>query len=208
MTADVNRYGEFEVKRPNLARRRFIEGVASGGLLLGASPWMRAAWGDSGRTLTGTPAVLSGTEFDLTIAETPVNFTGSPRLATTINGAIPAPVLRWREGDTVTLRVTNRMRVASSIHWHGLLVPFEMDGVPGISYSGIAPGQTFVYRFPVRQSGTYWYHSHSAFQEQTGMYGALIIDPARDPGIRADRDYVIQLSEWTDEDPMRSLEKL
>jgi CopA family copper-resistance protein len=152
--------------------------------------------------------VLSGTEFDLTIAETPVNFTGALRIATTINGSIPAPILRWREGDTVTLRVTNRMRGPTSIHWHGVLLPFHMDGVPGISYPGIGPGETFVYRFPVKQSGTYWYHSHTGFQEQTGMYGALIIDSARADSIRADRDYVVQLSEWTDEDPMRILSKL
>jgi CopA family copper-resistance protein len=131
-----------------------------------------------------------------------------PRMATTINGSIPAPVLRWREGDTVTLRVTNRMRESTSVHWHGILLPFEMDGVPGISFRGIAPGETFVYRFPVRQSGTYWYHSHSGFQEQTGMYGAIVIDSARGESIRADRDYVVQLSDWTDEDPMRIFAKL
>jgi len=152
--------------------------------------------------------VLSGAEFDLTIAETPVNYTGVPRMATTINGSIPGPILRWREGDTVTLRVTNRMPVTTSMHWHGILLPFEMDGVPGISYAGIAPGETFTYRFPVKQSGTYWYHSHSGFQEQTGMYGPIIIDAPGGPSIRADRDYVVQLSEWTDEDPMRIFQKL
>ena len=175
--------------------------------MLGLSPWMNPTWAQQ-PTATGTPQVLSGTEFDLMIAETPVNFTGVPGIATTINGSLPAPVLRWREGDTVTLRVTNRMRESTSVHWHGILLPFEMDGVPGISYRGIAPGETFVYRFPVRQSGTYWYHSHSGFQEQTGMYGAIIIDSARGESIRADRDYVVQLSEWTDEDPMRVLAKL
>jgi len=175
--------------------------------MLGLSPWMNPTWAQQ-PTATGTPQVLSGTEFDLTVAETPVNFTGVRGIATTINGSLPAPVLRWREGDTVTLRVTNRMRESTSVHWHGILLPFEMDGVPGISYRGIAPGETFVYRFPVRQSGTYWYHSHSGFQEQTGMYGAIIIDSARGESIRADRDYVVQLSEWTDEDPMRVLAKL
>jgi len=152
--------------------------------------------------------VLSGTAFDLTIAETPVNFTGTPRMATTINGSIPAPILRWRQGNTVTLRVTNRMRESTSIHWHGILLPFEMDGVPRISFPGIAPGETFVYRFPVKQSGTYWYHSHSGFQEQTGMYGAIIIEPAGGDSIRADREYVVQLSDWTDEDPMHVFAKL
>jgi CopA family copper-resistance protein len=195
--------------RPDLPRRRFLEGMAAGGVMLGLPPWTtRSSAQEPGITATGTPQVLSGTEFDLTIAETPVNFTGMPRMATTINGSIPAPILRWREGDTVTLRVTNRMRESTSVHWHGILLPFEMDGVPGISFRGISPGETFVYRFPVRQSGTYWYHSHSGFQEQTGMYGAIVIDPARGESIRADRDYVVQLSEWTDEDPMRIFAKL
>src|SRR6185369_5574021 len=111
---------------------------------------------------------LSGTEFNLEIRELPVNFTGTPRLATAINGSLPGPILRWREGSEVTLRVTNRLSVQSSIHWHGILVPADMDGVPSLSFPGIAPGETFVYRFPVKQSGTYWYHSHSKFQEQTG----------------------------------------
>ncbi len=194
---------------PNLPRRRFLRGLAAGGVLLGMSPWLKPAWARAADTATGSAPVLSGTEFDLTIAETPVNFTGRPRLATTINGSIPGPTLRWRLGDTVTLRVTNRLPVDSSIHWHGILLPFDMDGVPGISFKGIPPGETFVYRFKVKQTGTYWYHSHSGMQEQTGMYGAIIIEPAtgRDP-IRADRDYVVQLSDWTDEDPMRVLAKL
>src|SRR5690606_32000192 len=126
----------------------------------------------------------------------------------TVNGSIPAPTLRWREGDTVTIRVTNRLREHTSLHWHGIILPFEMDGVPGISFPGIAPGETFTYRFKVTQSGTYWYHSHSGMQEQTGVYGALVIEPAAGETIRADRDLVVQLSDWTDDDPMRVLSKL
>jgi FtsP/CotA-like multicopper oxidase with cupredoxin domain len=193
---------------PDLPRRRFLRGLAAGGVLLGLSPWLRPAPAWAGETVTGTAPVLSGTEFDLTIAETPVNFTGTSRLATTINGSIPAPTLRWREGDTVTLRVTNRLAEDTSIHWHGILLPYQMDGVPGISFKGIPPGETFTYRFKVQQTGTYWYHSHSGMQEQTGMYGAIVIDPARGESIRADRDYVVQLSDWTDEDPMRVVAKL
>lgn len=194
---------------PDLPRRRFLQGLAAGGVLLGLPPCLRSARAEGAPgTLTGMAPVLSGTEFDLTIAETPVNFTGAPRMATTINGSIPGPILRWREGDTVTLRVTNRLPVDTSIHWHGILLPFQMDGVPNISFPGIAPGETFVYRFKVQQSGTYWYHSHSGFQEQTGVYGSIIIDPAGGDRIRADRDYVVQLSEWTDEDPMRIFAKL
>ncbi|MCI2810869.1 copper resistance system multicopper oxidase, partial [Eoetvoesiella caeni] len=116
--------------------------------------------------------------------------------------------LRWREGDTVTIRVTNRLKEATSIHWHGILLPFQMDGVPGISFPGIAPGETFTYRFKVEQNGTYWYHSHSGMQEATGMIGAIVIEPAQTDPVRADREYVVQLSDWTDEDPMRVLAKL
>lgn len=193
------------IAQARLPRRQFLQGLAAGGVLLGLAPWFKPAWA-LGR---GSQAkVLTGTQFDLTIAETPVNFTGSPRMATTINGSIPAPILRWRQGDTVTLRVTNRLPAESSIHWHGILLPFQMDGVPGLSFKGIAPGETFVYRFKVQQAGTYWYHSHSGFQEQTGMYGPIIIDPAGADPIRADRDYVVMLSDWTDEDPMRVLAKL
>jgi len=194
--------------RRHVGRRRFLEGLAAGGVLLGASPLIRPVYAQGAPTSTGSPPELRGTEFDLTLADTPVDFTGRPRLATTINGSIPGPTLRWREGDTVTLRITNRLAEPTSLHWHGILVPYEMDGVPGISFPGIAPGETFTYRFPVRQSGTYWYHSHSGFQEQTGMYGAIVIDPAGGPSIRADRDHVVLLADWTDEDPMRVLEKL
>ncbi|MHB1141685.1 MAG: copper resistance system multicopper oxidase [Sulfuricaulis sp.] len=196
------------VTTPDFSRRRFIQGLAAGGVLLGASPWLRPAAARAADTITGNAPVLSGTEFDLVIAETPVDFTGRTRLATTINGSIPAPTLRWRQGDTVTLRVTNRLPVDSSIHWHGILLPFQMDGVPGISFEGIRPGETFTYRFKVTQSGTYWYHSHSGFQEQTGMYGAIVIDPPGRESARADRDYVVLLSDWTDEDPMRVHAKL
>ena len=121
---------------------------------------------------------------------------------------LPAPILRWREGDTVTLHVTNQLAEETSIHWHGIILPYQMDGVPGISFNGIAPGETFTYRFKVQQSGTYWYHSHSGMQEQTGLYGSIIIDPAGTETIQADRDYVVQLSDWTDEDPMRVFAKL
>ncbi|ABI58313.1 copper resistance system multicopper oxidase [Nitrosomonas eutropha] len=193
---------------PILPRRRFVQGLAAGGVLLGLSPFARAAGVPSVNTSTGSAAVLTGTEFNLDIGESPVNFTGSPRIATTVNGSLPAPTLRWREGDTVTIRVKNRLKEATSIHWHGIILPFQMDGVPGISFTGIAPGETFTYRFKVEQSGTYWYHSHSGMQEATGVYGAIIIDPAQTDSIRADREYVVQLSDWTDEDPMRVLAKL
>lgn len=194
---------------PSSSRRRFVQGLAAGGVLAGAgASFADRAWSRDGETATGSAPALRGTEFDLFIAESPVNFTGKPRIATTVNGSIPAPTLRWREGDTVTIRVTNRLRERTSIHWHGIILPFEMDGVPGISFPGIAPGETFTYRFKVTQSGTYWYHSHSGMQEQTGVYGALVIEPAAGETIRADRDLVVQLSDWTDDDPMRVLSEL
>jgi CopA family copper-resistance protein len=144
---------------------------------------------------------MTGTDFHLSIGETVVNFTGRERRATVVNGTLPAPILKWREGDTVTLRVTNQLSARTSIHWHGLIVPADMDGVPGLSFEGIAPRETFTYRFKVNQSGTYWYHSHSRFQEQIGLYGSIIIEPRDGERHRADRDYVILLSDWTDTDP-------
>ncbi|AAZ97277.1 Copper-resistance protein CopA [Thiobacillus denitrificans ATCC 25259] len=204
----MNPHSRFLPATPNLPRRRFLQGLAAGGILLGAPSLILPASAREAGTAAGSAPVLSGTEFDLTIAETAVNFTGKPRMATTINGSIPGPTLRLREGDTVTIRVHNRLTEDTSIHWHGILLPFEMDGVPGISFKGIPPGQTFTYRFKVKQTGTYWYHSHSGMQEQTGMYGTIIIDPARGNSVGADRDYVVQLSDWTDEHPMRVLHKL
>ena len=185
---------------PDFSRRRFVEGVALGGAFASLGLFRSPAFA---LTSASPPSVLGGTDFALEIAETPVNVTGAARFATTVNGLLPGPMLRWREGSTVTLRVTNRLRTQTSIHWHGILLPFQMDGVPGISFDGIAPGETFVYRFPVRQSGTYWYHSHSHFQEQTGLYGALVIDPITPDPVSAERDYVVMLNDWTDEDPER-----
>ena len=190
---------------PDLTRRRFVQGIAAGGVMLGMSSLVRPVWAS---TTSDKVPVLNGTEFDLVVSESPVNFTGNLRIATAINGSIPAPTLRWREGDTVTLRVTNKLRESTSIHWHGILVPYQMDGVPGVSYGGIAPGETFTYRFKVKQNGTYWYHSHSGMQEGTGMYGAIIVEPAGGESIRTDRDHVVMLSDWSDTDPSRVYELL
>jgi CopA family copper-resistance protein len=147
------------------------------------------------------PASLSGSQFDLTVDDMQVNFTGARRHATAINGQVPAPLLRWREGDEVIVRVTNRLAERSSIHWHGLLVPAGMDGVPGLSFAGIGPGERFEYRFKVRQHGTYWYHAHSRFQEQIGLYGPIVIEPRDGERQRCERDYVMLLSDWTDANP-------
>ena len=196
----------FPPRAADLSRRRFVRGVAVGGVAAGLG-LLRSpnTWA---LTSPGQPTVRGGTDFALDIVEAPVNFTGKGRLATTVSGSVPGPLLRWKEATTVTLRVTNRLRTPTSIHWHGIVLPFRMDGVPGISFDGIAPGQTFVYRFPVRQAGTYWYHAHSGFQEQTGLYGPLVIEPAGAERNPTDRDYVVMLNDWTDEDPQRIFNRL
>ena len=137
-----------------------------------------------------------------------MNFTGALRIALTVNDSVPAPTLRWREGDSVTLHVTNTLQEDTSIHWHGILLPANMDGVPGLSFNGIRPGETHTYRFTVRQGGTYWYHSHSGFQEQRGVYGALIVEPLKPEPFHYNRDHVVMLSDWTDENPDRVFAKL
>ncbi|WAE51097.1 copper resistance system multicopper oxidase [Stutzerimonas frequens] len=189
----------------NQSRRTFVKSLAAGGAVAGLGLWRQPVWA---LTSPGQPTVLSGTEFDLTIDSMSVDFTGKRRTAMAINGSIPGPLLRWREGDTVTLRVRNRLPQDTSIHWHGILLPANMDGVPGFSFAGIAPDGMYEYRFKVKQSGTYWYHSHSAFQEQLGVYGPLIIDPLEPEPFAYDRDYVVFLSDWTDESPARVLAKL
>lgn len=151
---------------------------------------------------------LRGRYFKLAIGPQRVNFTGKERIATAVNGTVPGPILRWREGDMITLDVTNNLTESSSIHWHGIILPAEMDGVPDISFDGIAPGTTFRYQFAVKQNGTFWYHSHSGFQEQTGHYGSIIIDPATPEPFSYDREYVIMLSDWSDEKPADIYAKL
>ncbi len=179
----------------DVSRRRFVQGLAAGGALA-AFGWPRFGH--------AAAPVLTGTDFDLSIGELPVNFTGRTRIGVAVNGSVPAPTLRWREGTTVELRVSNRLPPNSihgrqtSIHWHGILLPANMDGVPGMSFDGISPGETYRYRFNLRQSGTYWYHSHSGFQEQAGLYGALIVDAAEPEPFDYQRDHVVLLSDWTD----------
>jgi CopA family copper-resistance protein len=186
------------------SRRRFVQGLVAGGAVAGLGLWPKPTWALKS---PGEANVLAGTDFDLVIGETPMNFTGRTRPAVTVNGSVPGPILRWREGTTVNLRVTNALPAGSihghetSIHWHGILLPANMDGVPGLSFNGIHRGESFQYRFDVHQAGTYWYHSHSAFQEQAGLYGALVIDPIDPEPFAYDRDYVVLLNDWTDLDP-------
>jgi CopA family copper-resistance protein len=183
-------------------RRRFVQGIAAGGVLAGLLP--KQLWA---LTSVNQATVLTGTDFNLRIGETSVNFTGNARTAITVNGTLPAPLLRWKQGDTVNLLVSNQLPADSpfghttSIHWHGIILPANMDGVPGMSFNGIARGESFQYQFQLKQAGTYWYHSHSGFQEQAGLYGPIIIDSIAPEPFRYDRDYVVLLSDWTDLDP-------
>ncbi|MFZ5931941.1 MAG: copper resistance system multicopper oxidase [Pseudomonadota bacterium] len=149
--------------------------------------------------LTGSGA-FAGT-YNLTIDEMRAGYDRGERLTMAINGQIPGPTLRFTEGEEVTINVTNKMDTDTSLHWHGILLPFTQDGVPGISFPGIKPGETFTYNFRIKQAGTYWYHSHSGLQEQEGMYGPIIITPAKREPYKYDRDYVVMLSDWTDEKP-------
>jgi len=180
-----------------------MAGVAS---LIPACGWTNAA--TRTRTGVGSQTPLRGEVIDLAISETRFILDGRTAMAMTINGTIPGPVIRLKEGQDVTLRVTNQLTETTSIHWHGLLLPPEMDGVPGVSFGGIEPGTTFTYHFPVRQSGTYWFHSHSGGQEFLGMYAPMIIDPQEPEPFQYDRDYVVMLSDWTFEPPESALANL
>jgi CopA family copper-resistance protein len=189
---------------PAPSRRGFVRGVAAAGgaAVIGAPTWSRAQDTPPG------PATLSGDRLDLTVGARPINITGRRRMATAVNGSTPAPTLRLRQGDTVAINVTNRLDEPTSIHWHGFRLPNAMDGVPGLTFRGIMPGETFTYRFPIVQSGTYWYHGHSGMQEATGLYGAVIMEPREREPYAYDREYVVMLSDWTDEDPMTVIANL
>lgn len=195
----------FPPSRHSPSRRTFVKALAAGGVLAGLGLWRNPVWAISS---PGQPEVAAGTDFDLSIGQLPVNFSGQPRQAMTVNGSLPGPLLRWREGDRVTLRVRNRLHQMTSIHWHGIILPADMDGVPGLSFEGIEPGGLYRYSFPVKQHGTYWYHSHSGLQEQLGVYGALVIDAREPEPFTYDRDYVVLLSDWSDEAPEQILRTL
>lgn len=190
--------------RFSLDRRTLIKGAAALTLAHAFPAWARS--GSNGvRLATDT---LSGDEIGLTVGESHFATGGRSGHAVTVNGTVPAPLIRLKEGRTVRIAVTNRLKQDTSIHWHGLLVPFQMDGVPGVSFPGIRPGETFIYEFPIRQAGTYWYHSHSGMQEAMGHYGPIIIDPAGADAVKADRDHVILLSDWSPVHPHILLKRL
>ena len=183
-------------------RRKFLSGafrVAGLGVALPLPAW---AFDLESQRL------ISSDVWDLTIGEAPVFIDGRDATATGINGTVPGPLVRLREGQRVRLNVRNTLSEDSSIHWHGLMLPSNMDGVPGLSFDGIKPGETYHYEFDVRQNGTYWYHSHSGLQEQVGVYGPLVIDPAEQDPFEYDREFVVMLSDWTFEDPDNVLANL
>lgn len=190
----------------NLSRRKFVTTLAGAAAM---SPFLPAWAKSDGAANLGGLRPLGGREFHLTAARDRAVIDGRKGRAITINGQLPAPLLRWREGDEITLHLKNDLDEDTSIHWHGLLLPPEMDGVPGLSgFNGVAPGKTFTYRFPLKQAGTYWYHSHSGFQEQLGHYGPIIIEPEGADPVAYDREYVIVLSDWTFDRPSRLFAKL
>ena len=188
-------------RRPDLDRRSLLRGAAllGGGATLGA---LLPSWALSASPgLVSTLPTLSGEDIKLTIGHTRVTIDGKPQHAVTINGTVPGPLLRLREGQRARISVTNTLDEETSIHWHGLLVPFQMDGVPGVSFPGIPPGETFVYDFPVIQSGTYWYHSHSSLQEAEGHYAPIVIEPAMADPVVAEREHVIVLADHSEMHP-------
>ncbi len=189
-----------------LSRREFLEGAGALGLL-GVLTRVCPSWASS---TYGAFAVVDQTRgpIELTIDELPFELLGRTGRAFAINGSVPGPIIRLREESDAVIRVKNNLSETSSIHWHGLLLPPEMDGVPGVSFAGIQPGETFTYRFRVQQSGTYWCHSHSGGQELLGVYAPLIIDPVEREPFHYDRDYVVMLSDWSFESPMEIIGKL
>lgn len=188
-----------------IGRRDFLRVASSVGLGAGFGLRPSEVFATVEHPVAGMPEVA---EFRLSIDRHGFTVGERSTQAPMINGSIPGPLLRLREGQEAVIHVTNNLDEVSSIHWHGLLLPFDQDGVPGFSYDGIAPGETFTYRFPVRQAGSYWFHSHSGAQEQEGMYAPLVIDPAGADPVVYDREYCIVLSDWTDEDPMTVLRNL
>lgn len=190
-----------------LSRRSILNGFGIGASMLAMPAWAqghnlhRGGHGRGGSLIPAGFDEVSGDVIDLSIANGYRIVEGRRGPGVAVNGSVPGPLIRLTEGQNVRLNVTNNLDVDSSIHWHGLLLPFQYDGVPGISFPGIKPGETFKYEFPIRQSGTYWYHSHSGLQEQSGHYGPMIIEPSGGDPIRSDRDYILLLSDFTTLDP-------
>ncbi len=190
----------------SIGRRKFLQGAASLSLLAALERFTPVY----AQTNNGLRQISrrTGEAIDLVIAYQKITFDGRTGNAMTINGTLPGPIIRLREGEEAVLRVTNKLKETSSIHWHGLIVPPDMDGVPGVSFAGIKPGETFTYRFPVKQYGTYWAHSHSGGQELLGVYAPLIIDPIEPEPFKYERDHVVMLSDYSFESPSRIIANL
>ncbi|CAM3096788.1 copper resistance protein CopA [Komagataeibacter xylinus] len=190
--------------RGGLSRRRFVTGLGAGAVMAALPRPLQAHTPTAGQI-----PPMARARWNLRVGRSRIEIDHKMLHAPCIGGDVPGPILRWRQGDTVSINVTNTLADEdTSIHWHGLRLPASMDGVPGLSFAGIAPGQTFTYRFPITQSGTYWYHSHSGMQEAQGLYGAIVIDPPVPDPQPCARDYVILLSEWSDVSPMDMLSNL
>ena len=195
-----------------ISRRQLLQRAGALGLLAAVERLFPACASTGGANVgtakAGVQTPLRGDIIDLTISEQVFHLDGRTGRAMTINGSVPGPIVRLKEGQDVTLRVTNRLKEITSIHWHGILLPPPMDGVPGVSFGGIDPGTTFTYRFPIKQSGTYWFHSHSGGQELMGMYAPMIIEPIEPEPFQYKRDYVVMLSDWSFESPDTLLSNL
>lgn len=189
-------------------RRDLLKGIGGLGLLAALEQLVPAYARGRETNFTDQIERQFGEAIDLVIADQKINFDGRAGNAMTVSGSLPGPLLRLKEGGEAVIRVTNRLKETASIHWHGLIVPMEMDGVPGVSFAGIKPGETFEYRFPVKQYGTYWYHSHSGGQELLGVYAPIIIDPVGPEPFKYDRDYVVMLSDWSFEHPAKIISNL
>ena len=192
-----------------VSRRRLLGAGALGAGALAIPAWARGADLHGGGPIRAGFDEVSGREIALTIGEGPRVVQGRRGHAVTVNGSVPGPLVRLREAESVRIAVTNTLDEDSSIHWHGLLLPFQYDGVPGVSFPGIKPGETFVYDIPaLRQHGTYWWHSHSGLQEQAGHYGPIVVEPSGTDAVQADRDYVLLLSDFTPLHPHTIMDKL
>ena len=198
----------------DFSRRSLLAGIGAGASVLAVPAWAQGHSLHGGGHSRGGPRIPAGFDevrgpvIDLSIGSGHRIVQGRRGPGIAVNGSVPGPLIRLTEGQNVRLNVTNTLSVDSSVHWHGLLLPFQYDGTPGISFPGIKPGETFVYEFPIRQSGTYWYHSHSGLQEQSGHYGPMIIEPAGGEPIAVDRDYILLLSDFTTLDPHFIMKRL
>lgn len=189
------------------SRRDFMQSVAA----LGGWAALQSLLPSYARAADGLGTLAQrqpGSPIDLTVRQESKILADRDAQVIAFNGSVPGPLLRLQEGEDLTLRVHNALDESTSVHWHGLILPYEMDGVPGVSYPGIDPQTTFTYRFPVRQNGTYWYHSHTGLQEQLGHYGPIVIEPDGPDPVAYDREHVIVLSDWTFENPYKALARL